>query len=400
MFKRMILLLLYTQPLVSSPCTWHSRCFSSLSLQTGITCSDSFSGGTDCKSLTVNLTNQCTQNITVWYKFTICNLNNYDVTINASSSVIKSEYSTYQFSDTTLLFTSYPNPTCVTAARKGVLRNCDASSFAALSVNAKSPTNSHCFSYTKLDVFPILKTQKPVKRGSAAPTKFKPTKKPTRKPTKKPTAKPSKRVTQSPLKAPTPPTAKPLPLPTRKPTKFRSSKPTASICGVIPSVRIASITSTIQALSPATNQSLSITSSPQSQALNWLITQDGMKLCPGDLRIKQRFIMASFYFSTSGDTTWVGCGRNSVKTCKINWSFIVGDPITARYGNATWLSAVDECKWGGIACNDKTGTVDRIEFSKLLYHSMCFFQTFCTYNLIFLKYRLHHLEQDWRIASS
>lgn len=74
--------------------------------------------------------------------------------------------------------------------------------------------------------------------------------------------------------------------------------------------------------------------------------------------------MSTFYFSTGGDTTWVGCGRNSVKKCNITWSFVVGDPITPRFGNATWLSAVDECLWGGIACNSITGSVDRIEFSK------------------------------------
>jgi len=74
-----------------------------------------------------------------------------------------------------------------------------------------------------------------------------------------------------------------------------------------------------------------------------------------------------FYFSMSGDITWVGCGRNSIKSCNPCLTFVIGDPLISRYGNSTWLSSIDECKWGGLACNDTDGTLDRIEFSKFMY---------------------------------
>jgi hypothetical protein len=162
--------------------------------------------------------------------------------------------------------------------------------------------------------------------------------------------------------------------PTRKPSpKLFTSKPTASICGVVPGVRKTAITTTVQALSTATSQALANATSPQSQALAWLLDQDGMKLCPGDLRISQRFTMATFYFSTNGDSSWKSCGRNpTVAKCNMTLTFIPGDPVVARYGNATWLSAVDECKWGGLACNDQTGKIDRIEFSTCLVYLCAF----------------------------
>jgi hypothetical protein len=109
--------------------------------------------------------------------------------------------------------------------------------------------------------------------------------------------------------------------------------------------------------------SISNTTSPPARALSWLVDSDGLRLCPGDSRLVQRFIMAVFYFSTLGDDTWVMCGRNSLHTCRVNLTFFPNDPIVARYGNAAWLSAVDECLWGGLACNNATGAMDRIEFS-------------------------------------
>jgi hypothetical protein len=107
---------------------------------------------------------------------------------------------------------------------------------------------------------------------------------------------------------------------------------------------------------------LNITS-PQARALDWLVNDDGLKICPESTQLIQRYSLAVFYFSTHGDS-WTACGRKSQVSCVPSLSFVIGDPVVARYSNKLWLSATDECLWGGLSCNDATGKVDRIEFSK------------------------------------
>lgn len=84
-------------------------------------------------------------------------------------------------------------------------------------------------------------------------------------------------------------------------------------------------------------------SSPQSQAYDWLVFQDdtwaGVEEIPRDIAV-QRYVLAVFYFSTSGPSTW---------QVKGNW----------LQGN----ECVDE--WTGVSCNDQ-GEVRTVALGKLL----------------------------------
>jgi len=84
-------------------------------------------------------------------------------------------------------------------------------------------------------------------------------------------------------------------------------------------------------------------SSPQAQAYDWLVFQDdmwaGVEEIPRDLAV-QRYVLAVFYFSTSGPSTW---------QVKGNW----------LQGN----ECVDE--WTGVSCSDG-GEVRTVALGKLL----------------------------------
>lgn len=84
--------------------------------------------------------------------------------------------------------------------------------------------------------------------------------------------------------------------------------------------------------------------SPQSNAMNWLITEDELFVCPGvnDKKLLQRYAMAVFYFSTEGEG-WKECFSGD-DAC--------GSTDNDFEGQKPFLSGVNECEWAGInACN-------------------------------------------------
>lgn len=76
------------------------------------------------------------------------------------------------------------------------------------------------------------------------------------------------------------------------------------------------------------------TSTPQSKALEWIQDTDSAELCPNSRFLVQRYIMAVFYFSTSGDQ-WKSCSANDENSCQ----------------GENFLSRSHECFWGGVECN-------------------------------------------------
>jgi hypothetical protein len=65
---------------------------------------------------------------------------------------------------------------------------------------------------------------------------------------------------------------------------------------------------------------------PQGMAVRWILNEDPLQIDPCTYpTVEQRYALATFYFSTSGD----------------NW--IV---------NTGWLSVAGECDWFGITCVD------------------------------------------------
>ncbi|CAB9523060.1 leucine rich repeat [Seminavis robusta] len=90
--------------------------------------------------------------------------------------------------------------------------------------------------------------------------------------------------------------------------------------------------------------------SPQLQAAQWLADHDNLTevlsldLSDSHQQILQRYSLATFYFALGGDE-WDFCGG------KVHCNGI----------RAPWLSAVDECNWAFIRCNDQ-GLITQINW--------------------------------------
>jgi hypothetical protein len=73
--------------------------------------------------------------------------------------------------------------------------------------------------------------------------------------------------------------------------------------------------------------------SPQWLAFQWLLNGDGLRMCPDDEHLLQRYAFAVFYFATVGDE-WLACTRDGSTECS----------------GMTFLSRFHECTWGGVTC--------------------------------------------------
>jgi hypothetical protein len=73
----------------------------------------------------------------------------------------------------------------------------------------------------------------------------------------------------------------------------------------------------------------------QYKAFDWIVENDPLYMCPDDANLKQRYILAVFYFSTSGDG-WSKCTQDETTPCD----------------GVGFLTSVSECQWGGIECDE------------------------------------------------
>ena len=113
---------------------------------------------------------------------------------------------------------------------------------------------------------------------------------------------------------------------------------------------------------------------PQAQALDWITNEDAIfpVLCPnkdgigcklnGQMNpMVQRYILAVFYFATNGND-WAQCSapddfesEASVAAANLECERVVtpfgvtNDRVGAESSDA-WLTPVNECEWGGVAC--------------------------------------------------
>jgi len=101
---------------------------------------------------------------------------------------------------------------------------------------------------------------------------------------------------------------------------------------------------------------------PQAQALNWVTNEDAIEptLCP-DRKMLQRYVLAAFYFATEGDS-WDQCSApaefddpDAVAAANANCNrvvtpFQVNNDRVGDTSTDAWLTPVNECEWGGIAC--------------------------------------------------
>jgi hypothetical protein len=93
---------------------------------------------------------------------------------------------------------------------------------------------------------------------------------------------------------------------------------------------------------------------PQSKALNWILEERNRTTCPG-VKLVQRWVLATFYFSTGGDQ-WFECSAS------INASDACGT-MAPFVGKKHFLSEDNECFWAGITC-DMENCVTQIEFGE------------------------------------
>ena len=116
--------------------------------------------------------------------------------------------------------------------------------------------------------------------------------------------------------------------PTNGKTLSPSNSPTL-LCGLTETDRELIITAILGLFSDPVL--LQDSSTPQGQALDWILNHDGLRLCPGDPKITQRWVLAVMYYSTDGDN-WAVCYEN--------------DPLCPD----SFLNPSNECDWFGITC--------------------------------------------------
>jgi hypothetical protein len=124
----------------------------------------------------------------------------------------------------------------------------------------------------------------------------------------------------------------------------------------------------------STVESIFQPTSAQFKAFNWISNVDGMILCPQDVGggddsaspenvmsntlLLQRYILALFYISLSGDS-WTLCSASSSNDGGITTSGNSDCPSS----EARWLSESSECLWYGIQC-DVNGLVTNLDLPR------------------------------------
>lgn len=168
-----------------------------------------------------------------------------------------------------------------------------------------------------------------------------------------PVAPPTRAPTRQ---SPTPPPPTPA-LPTTSAPTFQ--------CGVSPEERSQQIEAKLSTVSKPAD--IDEAGSPQNMALNWLVNEDGLYLCPDSPILVQRYVVAVFYYSSIGDG-WTECSApeelsdpTSVAEANANCNIQVD---SGNGGTDAWLTAVSECNWGGLVCVQNENALERIDFGE------------------------------------
>mmetsp|Transcript_5747 Transcript_5747/g.8329 ORF Transcript_5747/g.8329 Transcript_5747/m.8329 type:complete len:1030 (+) Transcript_5747:129-3218(+) len=278
--------------------------------------------GSDCSDLLLQRLKDACGSTSIVFKYTWCNLDSSQVvTLNTVRARINYK--------NTFFLKGMNVSECMEKQVETEYRPCDYDSISAsLLIAGTNNFGENCKDFSLIELSPLSKS---------------PTKIPTSRPTFIPTSNP---------------TSRPTFIPTSNPTSHPTFIPSSTICpGMSDKERSDKIKDIAKSVS---NQEELV--GIRLEAYKWLSTEDGYKICPDDKRIIQRYVLAVFYLSTGGDNIWESCGRSSTKKCDPKLSFFPNDPIIPLWSDQIWLSSADECLWGGVACNEKTKLMDRIEF--------------------------------------
>jgi len=106
-------------------------------------------------------------------------------------------------------------------------------------------------------------------------------------------------------------------------TRSRIASPSIkSLEGIVDDARYEQLAQALKTISPY--EKFLDTSTPQFRALRWLTDADGMQLGVDSPNLEQRYVLATFFFSTNGD----------------QWS-----------RNNYWMTSSRECEWQYVDCN-------------------------------------------------
>lgn len=216
----------------------------------------------------------------------------------------------------------------------------------------------------------VLPSESPSALPSGEGATRSPTRFPTFAPTNIPTNVSSRQPTRSPSIVPTsvpsvsPTTGTPTAAPSMEPTGTPSTIPTSSptvVCNMSPETRGALMTTFIQIVSAT--EDVDEEGSPQNKAANWIINEDGARLCPQDDSFIQRYVMAVFYYSTNGNR-WFQCRSPEDSGLSIPEANEACNITSLGNTSDAWLTPGSECMWGGVTCNSDQDFVEQIDFGK------------------------------------
>eukprot|EP00531_Pseudo-nitzschia_arenysensis_P001326 CAMPEP_0116124914 /NCGR_PEP_ID=MMETSP0329-20121206/5535_1 /TAXON_ID=697910 /ORGANISM="Pseudo-nitzschia arenysensis, Strain B593" /LENGTH=556 /DNA_ID=CAMNT_0003618927 /DNA_START=166 /DNA_END=1836 /DNA_ORIENTATION=- len=246
----------------------------------------------------------------------------------------------------------------------------------------------------------VSPTGKPSDSSSDSPSEKAATPSPTASPSEGPSWTPSSEPTSSPSDIPSDgPSLEPSVDPSESPTATPTAAPTTTEPSVAPSfspsvetpspvaptpapVPVGPCNLTVQGRSALINIFLRVVSnpadvdtpgSPQQLALEWIINEDPMQLCPQDKFLIQRYVMSVFYFSTRGDR-WTECSapplldEDATEEEKAEAEAAANAACNLKVAgfesnSNAWLTGGNECGWGGLGCNEDD-FITRIELEQ------------------------------------
>jgi hypothetical protein len=134
--------------------------------------------------------------------------------------------------------------------------------------------------------------------------------------------------------------------PSSNPTRSPSKVSTPTIIDVDPCGE-AAIREVLLEITP--NENLN-GNTPQAQALNWLMSEDTLKVCADKpSQLVQRYSLTALYYSTDGPK-WNFCSADAAKSNCVS-------------ANKRFLSGGSECDWYGVVCN-KNNKVTLLDLEK------------------------------------
>lgn len=126
-------------------------------------------------------------------------------------------------------------------------------------------------------------------------------------------------------------------------------------------------------------------SSPQSNAMEWLVYEDPMLVNESSSNLLQRFLVVYFYKATTLKNDWRACNppsfntsTNATETDLCYYNALVGDgtftvqynPVTVSYDDTLatrWLTGAHECQWAGLFCNGEDQRISHLHLGTFKY---------------------------------